>query len=378
MCSRLLVTLWLMLVLLPVQAQQPSASEQAATEAQLQAIAQELEKRQAALNQRSKQLSLTERELQQLELQMSAVAAELNSTERSLTQLQQELTALQQQQQQLQQQRQQQLQALATQIEGAYRIGQHDFLKLLLNQQNPAELERLLGYYDYFNRARMAQLEALATTEAELQGVASQLLAKQAVQQQQLQQQRQQQGVLREQQRQQQSLISRLQREQNADQQRIQQLQRDQEALEQVLAAIIAAQRKEPQLVGLSKLKGQLRWPVNGKLQRLFGTNRSSGVRWKGVVIEASAGTPVTAIADGRVLFANWMRGYGLLLVVDHGEGYLSLYGHNQTVIPAVGATVRRGETIALVGQSGGRSEPALYFELRLNGEAVNPTQWLR
>jgi septal ring factor EnvC (AmiA/AmiB activator) len=95
-------------------------------------------------------------------------------------------------------------------------------------------------------------------------------------------------------------------------------------------------------------------------------------------MIDAAAGTPITAIADGRVLFANWMRGFGLLLVVDHGDGYLTLYGHTQTVIPAVGATVRKGDTIALVGQSGGQTVPALYFELRVNGNAVNPTQWIR
>lgn len=355
-----------------------ASNDQAATEAQLKAIAEALKKREAAIGERNRKLSSTEQELQQLERQISAVAADLNSTARQLTATRTRLTELSQQQQQLEQQQQQQLQLLAQQLDRAYRIGQHDFLKLILSQQDPSQLERMLGYYGYFNRARMAELESLRQIEQDLAAV----LASTAEQQQQLQQQltteQRQQALLQEQQRGQKALIVRLQREQSADQQQLQKLRRDQEELEQVLAAIIAALRDEPRLLGLSKQKGRLSWPVPGRVQRLFGSQRSSGVSWKGVMIEAAAGTPITAVADGRILFANWMRGFGLLLVVDHGDGYLTLYGHTQTVIPAVGSTVRKGETIALVGQSGGQTTPALYFELRVNGKAVNPTQWLR
>lgn len=373
----LLVVLWFAVSPLTL-AQNSASSDQAAAEAQLKAIAEALKKREAAMGERSKQLSLTERELQQLEQQISTVAAELNATERQLAAISSKLTELSKQQLQLEQQQQQQLALLAQQLDRAYRIGQHDFLKLILNQEDPNKLERMLGYYGYFNRARMAEVEALRNIEQSLATVLTETAAQQQKQQQQLTTQRRQQGVLQEQQREQKTLITRLQREQSADQQQLEKLKRDQEELEQVLATIIAAMRAEPRLVGLSKDKGRLSWPVQGRVQRLFGTQRSSGVTWKGVMIDAPAGTPITAIADGRVLFANWMRGFGLLLVVDHGEGYLTLYGHTQTVIPAVGATVRKGETIALVGQSGGQVAPALYFELRVNGNAVNPTQWLR
>ncbi len=359
-------------------AQTPSSAEQAATEAQLKAIADALKQREAAMGERNQQLTLTERELQQLERQISTVAAELNGTEQQLRSSRSKLTELAQQQLVLEQQQQQQVALLAQQLDRAYRIGQHDFLKLILNQEDPAKLERMLGYYGYFNRARMAELQALQTIEQELETVRTQTTEQQQQLEQQLATQRRQQGVLQEQQREQKALITRLQREQSADQQQIEKLRRDQEELEQVLAAIIAALRDEPRLVGLSALKGRLGWPVQGRVQRLFGTQRSSGVSWKGVMIEAAAGTPITAIADGRILFANWMRGFGLLLVVDHGDGYLTLYGHTQTVIPAVGATVRKGDTIALVGQSGGQTAPALYFEIRVNGNAVNPTQWVR
>jgi septal ring factor EnvC (AmiA/AmiB activator) len=380
MRSWLLVLLALGLLMPPTVAlaQTPSSAEQAATEAQLKAIANALKQREAAMGQRSRQLSLTEKELQQLEQQISTVAAELNGTERQLLTTRSTLSELAQQQLLLEQQQQQQVALLAQQLDRAYRIGQHDFLKLVLNQEDPTKLERMVGYYGYFNRARMAELQALQQIEQELAGVLAQTSQQQQQLEQQLNIQRRQQGVLQEQQREQKSLITRLQREQSADQQQLEKLRRDHEELEQVLAAIIAALRDEPRLVGLSQLKGRLSWPVQGRVQRLFGTQRSSGVSWKGVMIDAAAGTPITAIADGRVLFANWMRGFGLLLVVDHGDGYLTLYGHTQTVIPAVGATVRKGDTIALVGQSGGQTVPALYFELRVNGNAVNPTQWIR
>lgn len=369
-----------LVLLLPsvASAQTPTSAEQAATEAQLKAIADALKQREAAMGKRNQQLSLTERELQQLERQISTVAAELNATEQQLVTSRAQLSQLAQQQLQLEQQQQQQVALLAQQLDRAYRIGQHDFLKLVLNQEDPTKLERMLGYYGYFNRARMAELQALQTIEQELAQVLAAKTEQQQLLEQQLTTQRRQQGVLQEQQREQKSLIVRLQREQSADQQQLEKLRRDQEELEQVLAAIIAALRDEPRLVGLSAQKGRLDWPTQGRVQRLFGTQRSSGVSWKGVMIEAAAGTPITAIADGRILFANWMRGFGLLLVVDHGDGYLTLYGHTQTVIPAVGATVRKGETIALVGQSGGQTAPALYFELRVNGNAVNPTQWVR
>jgi septal ring factor EnvC (AmiA/AmiB activator) len=370
----------LVLWLLPTSAmaQANSAAEQAATEAQLKAIAEALKQREAAIGKRNRQLSLTEQELQQLERQISTVAAELNATERLMAASRTKLAELSQQQLLLEQQQQHQVALLAQQLDRAYRIGQHDFLKLILNQEEPTKLERMLGYYGYFNRARMAELQALQQIERELAAVLTQTAEQQQQLQQQLATQRRQQGVLQEQQREQKTLITRLQREQSADQQQLEKLRRDHEELEQVLAAIIAALRAEPRLVGLSQQKGRLNWPAQGRVQRLFGTQRSSGVTWKGVMIDAAAGTPITAIADGRVLFANWMRGFGLLLVVDHGDGYLTLYGHTQTVIPAVGATVRKGETIALVGQSGGQTAPGLYFEMRVNGNAVNPTQWIR
>ncbi|MFC0446028.1 murein hydrolase activator EnvC family protein [Pseudidiomarina halophila] len=358
--------------------QQATPETAAETQARIDAITRELERRQNAMQQRSKQLSLTERELQQLEMQINTVANELAATTAQLEQTNQRIDALKHEQTQLEAEQKQQARWLAKQLNMAYRIGEHDFIKLILNQENPADFERLHGYYGYFNRARLQKLDELKATQAQLREVSAELAsARDQIAAQQNQQKRQQ-GVLREQQKEQQHLIRRLQQEQQQDQSRVAQLEQDQQELEDVLAAIIAALRDEPQLDGLAKLKGKLNWPAQGNVQNLFGRTRSGGVNWKGILIDAPADSPVRAIADGRVIFANWMRGYGLLLVLDHGDGYMSLYGHNQTILPNVGEVVRRGEEIGLVGQSGGRSSPALYFEIRVKGDAVNPAQWCR
>ncbi|RUO74848.1 peptidase M23 [Pseudidiomarina sediminum] len=372
----------LALLLLPVTAshawQAPSQETAEQTQARIDAIAKELQQRQAAIKQRAKELSSTERALQQLEMDISAIASKLSATRKAQAATQQRIAQLEQQQRTLEQEQAKQLQWLAKQLDMAYRIGEHDLLKLILNQQDPAHLERMHGYYGYFNRARMQQLQQVKQTQQELVNIVADVAAEQDKLAQQEQQQQRQRANLESQQQQQQKLVRQLNQEQQHDQSRIAQLERDQRELEEVLAAIIAALRDEPQLDGLAQLKGQMRWPTQGKVQRLFGKNRSGGVKWKGVVIDAAEGTSVQAIADGRVIFANWMRGFGLLLVLDHGDGYMSLYGHNQAILPRVGDVVRRGEEISLVGQSGGREGPALYFEIRVKGDPVNPTQWCR
>ena len=374
----LLISL-LLLVTTESSAWQSASKETAAeTQARIDAIARELERRSAAMQQRARELSATEKQVQQLDQRIAAVASQLAELANSLQRTNQRIDQLQQQQRQLIAEQKQQQQWLAKQVDMAYRIGEHDLLKLILNQEEPAEIERLHGYYGYFNRARLQKLDELKATQAELEEVTAQVASEQQQLAQQKQQQEQQQQRLEQEKSEQQKLVRQLAQEQRQDQSRVAQLEQDQRELENVLAAIIAALRDEPQLDGLRQLKGKMSWPTQGNVQRIFGRSRSGGVKWKGILIDAAEGTPVKAIADGRVIYANWMRGFGLLLVLDHGDGYMSLYGHNQTLLPNVGEVVRRGEEIARVGQSGGRESPALYFEIRLKGDPVNPTQWVR
>ncbi|MEE7546943.1 peptidoglycan DD-metalloendopeptidase family protein, partial [Xanthomonas sp. Kuri4-1] len=123
---------------------------------------------------------------------------------------------------------------------------------------------------------------------------------------------------------------------------------------------------------------GGLSWPVSGNLLARFGGTLPDGHTSNGVLIGAPAGTPITAVADGTVVFSDWMTGYGMILIVDHGNGYMSLYAHNDTLLRDAGATVKRGEAVAKVGNSGGQGTPGLYFELRRNGQPVDPSSWLQ
>ena len=127
-----------------------------------------------------------------------------------------------------------------------------------------------------------------------------------------------------------------------------------------------------------AKLRGKLAWPVAGKLLASFGQTRAGGVKWDGVLVSGSQGAAVRAVYHGRVVYADWLSGLGLLTIIDHGDGYLSLYGHNERLYKEVGERVTAGDTIATVGDSGGRSTPALYFEIRKAGRPVDPRPWFK
>jgi septal ring factor EnvC (AmiA/AmiB activator) len=138
------------------------------------------------------------------------------------------------------------------------------------------------------------------------------------------------------------------------------------------------AQEEDVVLVGLAQSKGKLTRPASGEIQQLFGKRRQGQVRWKGIVVNSSEGSPVLAVQDGKVLYADWLKGFGLVTIVDHGEGYMTVYGRNQALLKQPGDPVLQGETIGLVGSSGGQASPGLYFEIRHKGKALNPKSWLK
>lgn len=358
-------------------AQQPSEAEKEAKQQQLAEVQKQIEKRLQALEQRRKKLTETEQELKQLEQKTAQLASQLRQTRQQQQRLEQRIAANRDRQQQLQDEQKQQAEWLQKQVVSAYTNGEHDFLKLLLNQQDPAAFERLLSYYQYFNQARIEQIEQIKAIAAELKQL-EQSLQQQSNQLTELRQQQQsQRQQLTQQQARQESAIARMQQQQRDDKQRLQSLQQNREQLEQVIAAIEAALQTDVQLVGLRPVKGQLNWPTQGRVRQLFGQRREGPLRWKGVLIDGDNSQPVHTIADGRIVFADWLRGFGLVIVVDHGEGYMSLYGHNQTLLKSVGDEVKRGNEIALMGQSGGRSSASLYFEIRHQGKAENPAKWI-
>jgi septal ring factor EnvC (AmiA/AmiB activator) len=274
--------------------------------------------------------------------------------------------------------KQQQEKVLAQQLRAAYTSGHHDYIKLLLNQQSPASVERTVTYYKYLNDARIKEID-------QFQIVLSDLLAVTTQHQEQAkklntikQQQAEQKIVFQNTKQERKNTIRALNKELLGSKQLLAQLVAEEQNLVVALQRIAALAQQSAELVGLKKLKRKLSWPVKGKISHSFGSRKQGYLKWKGILLAAPVGKQVKAIHNGTVLFSDWLKGYGLVTVLDHGAGYMSLYGYNQALLKSVGDRVETGEPIALVGQSGGQSQSGLYFEIRSDGQAVNPKAWFK
>jgi septal ring factor EnvC (AmiA/AmiB activator) len=367
---------WVLCILL-ICAQSSLAREQRQSE--LKDIQQQIQQRQEKIEQqleRAKQLQL---QLKKAEVKIANSAKALNHTQIGLENTRAEQIQLSKQQTKLQQQRKQQQSLLAKQINSAFMAGQHDYAKMLLNQQDAGKFERTITYYQYLNKARLQQIEKVQLLVKQLQQVNEQLLNKQQQLQKLEQQQLQQKSELAAQQKERQGTLQLIEKNIDTEAARIEQLQINEQSL---LKALELAQKQVSQqsvtLLGLAGYKGKLIKPTQGKVRNLFGTKRQGQVHWKGILISGNEGSSVRAIHNGKVLYSDWLRGFGLVAVVDHGEGYMSLYGHNQALVKQAGDSVDAGETIALVGQSGGQSSPNLYFEIRHKGVPIDPRDWLQ
>ncbi|MCC2607812.1 murein hydrolase activator EnvC family protein [Planctobacterium marinum] len=366
-----LLTLLLLLTL--------SLNAGAQTQDDLKSIQDEIKSRQTNLNAKVRTAESLQQQLKNAELEISQLTKASIISAQELKLVQAEQRQLQNKHDTLTAQKQTQLRLLANQIKSAYLAGDHDYTKLLLNQESAGKFERMLVYYQYLNDARKAQIDSFTQLIAELQKTAAALQEKQTqIEQLQAQQQAQQQA-LKQQQNSREIALNEIQKTINSDAEQIEQLQINEQQLSNAIAEALAreAARKDIALSGLNSAKGKLIKPVNGKYRRLFGKRRQGQVRWKGVIFEAPQGRPVSAIHQGKVIFADWLKGMGLVTVIDHGAGYMSLYGHTQALLKQVGDVVEGGETIALVGQSGGQQSAGLYFELRHKGAAINPSNWL-
>ncbi|WP_284295409.1 murein hydrolase activator EnvC family protein [Thalassotalea loyana] len=352
--------------------------DKASTNQQLDDVKKAIAKQQAALKESNKQRAKILKQLRQDDIAIAQVAKSLNNTQQSLKQTSIKIVELKKEQQQLSQQKLQQESLLAKQLRAAYSSGQHDYLKLLLNQEKTSDVQRTLKYYQYLNDARVEEIEAFEATIAKLINVTEQQQAEseklQALKATQLDQQ----SALKQQKSKRSESIKELNKSIESDGDKLKRLQREEESLVAALAELEKLSRKAAELNGLSKLKKKLTWPVKGRHLNRFGTKKQGYLKWKGVMIATPVGRTVSTIHSGTVLFADWLKGYGLVIVIDHGDGYMSLYGHNQTLLRNVGDRVEPGEPISLAGQSGGRAESGLYFEIRHKGKAVNPRLWCK
>ena len=347
-------------------------------QSQLKSIQSQISQQQASLRDTSKQREQLLALLKQDEKAIARAAAKINRTKQTLEKVKAELKKLDKRTRQLEKLKKSQQASLAKQISSAYLAGNHDYTKMILSQQNPATVERMLVYYQYLNDARISALESLKQTQLEL----SELKAKQTKEQTQLngliiEQENQAKHLGKEQAQRKQTQVQ-LQRTLRNKSEQLEQLQIEEASLKRVIEQALETVQANPEMTGLSKLKRKLNWPTKGRIRNSFGSTRRGQIKWKGIRLAAPEGQNINAIAPGKVIFADWLKGFGMVLVIDHGQGYMSLYGYAQALLKSSGDPVKMGEAIALVGLSGGQTQPSLYFEIRHKGQAVDPAKYCR
>lgn len=353
------------------------ASDLTQRQSQLEAIQQQISSQQSALKDTSSQHEKLIKLLKKDEQAIANAAKKVNNTKASLATTDKQLAALESRRVTLDKLKKIQQQTLSNQLASAYLAGNHDYTKMLLNQQSPATIERLLAYYQYLNKARIDSINKLQQTITELDSVEAEQKQKQIRLNQLVLEQQLQAKNLTQEQAQRQQTLTQLQRTLNSHGAKLEQLQIEEASLKRVVEQALKAMKDSPVMEGLSR-RHKLNWPTQGRIRSGFGSQRSGEVKWKGVIVAAPEGQSVSAIAPGKVIYADWLRGFGMVMVVDHGKGYMSLYGHAQTLLKNAGDTVDKGETIALVGRSGGQTEPGLYFEVRHKGQAIDPALYCK
>jgi len=271
---------------------------------------------------------------------------------------------------------------LARQIRAAYLLGRQEQVKLLLNQEDPTRLGRTLTYYRYLNHTRLSRIDRVMVARDRVAQLQEQIVVQREALAATRAQQASEMQALADERLAREGLLHKLQAEIRDQGDRLAGLEKDEKRLQQlvqelqrVLADVerVATARRQP----FAKLKRTLPWPVSGELAAKFNERRDVGsLRWRGAFIAAAANQDVRAVASGRVAFADWLRGFGLLIIIDHGNDYMTLYGHNQSLYREVGDWVEGGDVIAAVGDTGGMARPGVYFELRHKGEPQDPQTW--
>lgn len=368
-----------------------SAGAHAQDRKDLEALRSRIEKLRTALAGAEENRSEAREELRESELAMSRSVRELRTLSQQRESLRKELQAIEARKQEAGTRVASQQQQLARMLAATYRAGEAGYVKLLLSGSDPGEVARDLHYLSYISRAHAAAIDAtrleigrIRELEAHSREKTAQLETLETAHQAQHAELRRQRSARFQ-------VFERISSRIRAQKEKVKTLERDQlrlarlvEDLARVIAAVPPRGPRNNALPRAGKdrpfgaLRGQLRLPARGVVANRFGTPRvEGGPNWKGVFIRADPGGEVRAVAAGRVVFSEWMRGLGNLLVLDHGQGYLTIYGNNESVYRSVGEEVGTGDVVASVGASGGTRETGLYFEIRHEGRAFDPMSWI-
>ncbi|MDH5824552.1 peptidoglycan DD-metalloendopeptidase family protein [Luteimonas sp. RD2P54] len=378
-----------------------AGQEQRDAERRLQEVRRELRDVAAERRRLEGRRGAAARALRDADERVAASAGALRRTESELEQGELALAELGARRGELQQRLAAQRRELGQLLRAAHAIGNHAALKLLLAQDRVGDANRALTYHRYLQRQRARRIGDLAGELAELDAVEQEIAARREALDRARERQRRQLAELERERAERAGTVTELERRHADRRARESALGRDARALERLMtqlreaaARAAAAERAAAARAGAGRDDGRrapaqvargapirvggLGWPVSGTLLAGFGGRMPDGRASSGVLIGAAAGTPVQAVADGTVVFSEWMTGYGLIAIVDHGNGHMSLYAHNDALLRQVGDRVKRGDAVGSVGSSGGQGQPALYFELRRDGKPVDPATWLQ
>ncbi|AIK17181.1 murein hydrolase activator EnvC [Glaesserella parasuis] len=341
--------------------------------------------------------------LKNQEIEMGKVLNSLKQTEMTLSETRASIKRTEQEIKRLEKQEAVQKEKLKEQLDSAYRSGIHPSVLERLLSEEAKNADRMGAYYEHINQVRIDAIYELRHTQADLKARRDELKEQQKGQQTQLNKQKKQEKDLQKVKNERESTLRSIDKSLAQDQGHLENLKANEEALRnQLVQASNESEQQEKQDIAKLEqkknkeerrsatesekqqvragngLSGKYRMPVSGKIINRFGSTQMGEIKWNGVVIQASAGTPVRAIAGGRVILATWLQGYGEVVVIEHGKGDMSLYGYNQSVNVRKGERVQAGQVIASVGNSGGQSRSALYFEIRRKGVAINPLKWVQ
>jgi len=360
----------------------------AADDAEFERYQKKLEKVQKSIDKVKQHLKSTRykrghvvTELQQLESEISKNSMALKKTEAKIDGLNDNISGLRSDLSKLNGKLKTQRQSLAEQVRTAYAIGHQQQVKMLLNQQDPAEMGRVMVYFDYLNRARKQQISEFLDSIAEKQRLEDELKTALQDQRETLNKRKKQENSQLSQRLKRNQLLAQLERKISNQEKNLSELEGSRNRIENLLMSLGELLADIPpgpsDTQPFKQQKGKLPWPASGPFLATFGEPRKQGgLKWNGVLISTVHGSPVRAVSHGRVAFADWLQGFGFITIIDHGEGYMSLYGHNETLIKQAGDWVNAGDVIATSGDSGGQPMPGVYFEIRSRGKPINPGGW--
>jgi septal ring factor EnvC (AmiA/AmiB activator) len=350
-------------------------------DAELKQLRQHIERLQSELDEARGERNEAREKLRDAERRIGTLIRNLRDTDRRLRTESSRLRDLEAARTRARLDRHRQQQELEAAVRAAYALGRQETVKLLLSQDDPARASRVLVYYRYLADARTTRISQLNGTVTRLNALESEIGSRQqeltALRQQQ-QEKKQSLETTRAERR---VALIQLNEQVRTRSQEIERLQRNEERLGRLVRGLREAMPPPPVTSSIppSTGKGKWRLPVQGRIMARYGQTKSVGnLRWRGLFVATGEGRPIQAVTSGRVAYADWLRGFGLLMVIDHGNGVMTLYGHNQSLMKGVGEPVESGEVIALSGNTGGPPEPGLYFEVRQNGEPRNPLDWCK